>query len=371
MKKNVIKKYVSICMLAILLGFSSCSKETEGVMAETDDTYVEEIEDEIEEIEDLTNKSKNLLTGYYIDKDIAKKRPVAVVINNLRKALPQSGISQADLFYEVLAEGDITRIIAIFQDFDSIKIGPVRSTRHYFLDFALDNDAMFVHHGGSPAGYDSIKSLKINNLDGMALEGSAFWRDPERRKQSGMYEHSSYTNKANLLEAIEKYKYRDEKYEDYVGMFQFYDEVTSPANSKESSRISIPFSKAYTSTFEYDSEMGLYSKFQGEDKHIDEETGEQLKVSNIIVQLTDMYIISGDDAGRREVKLVSSGEGYLITNGVYTEIKWEKKSHEEPTKWYFKDGQPLKLNKGKTWICVYNGEVDFNIEEELEDLEEE
>jgi len=119
------------------------------------------------------------LTGLPTEKPVVNCRPVAVVINNHHKALPQSGIGQAAICYEVLAEGNITRIVAVFHDFDAQKIGPVRSARPYLLEFAADYDAIFVHHGGSPRGYDLIEESGIADLDAMRLS-EPFWRDPER-----------------------------------------------------------------------------------------------------------------------------------------------------------------------------------------------
>lgn len=309
--------------------------------------------------ENMANKSMSPLTGLFIDKETAGKRPFAVVINNFRKAIPQSGIRQADIIYEVLAEGDITRLIAIFLNFDSQKIGPVRSARDYFLDFAFDNDAFFVHHGGSPSGYIAIKTLGINDFDGMALEGVTFWRDKNRLNQPGMYEHSSYTDAEKLKAGTERRGFRAERYEDGDGMLSFYAIPLSPTIGETAKKITVPFSKNYTSVFEYDSESRLYYKFQGTEKHIDEETGDQLAFTNVIVQLTDMYIIPGDEAGRRHVGLVGSGRGYIFTNGRVAPITWEKDSHTAPTKWYDEFGDRLKVNKGKTWICVLDGEPQF------------
>lgn len=298
------------------------------------------------------NKAVSFLTGELIDIETAKLRPYSVVINNLNKALPQSGISQADIYYEVLAEGEITRIIAIFQDFTSAKIGPVRSTREYFADFALDHDAIFVHHGGSDGGYAALRNLKLNNIDGMKYDGTVFQRDPVRVKQSGMYEHSSYTAAERLKAQAEKLKFRLERAETITPMFMFFEEQTSYPDGTEAKRVNIPFSKAEDAHFIFDEATGLYDRFEYGKKHIDEETGGQLAVSNIIVQKTPISLIKGDTYGRRDVALVSKGEGYLFTGGKCVEIKWEKASHQESTKWFKADGAPLELNKGKTWICV-------------------
>ena len=311
---------------------------------------------------DLTGLALNPLTGEYIDETVAARRPVAVVINNLNKALPQSGIAQADVIYEVLAEGGITRLIAIFKDFDAEKIGPVRSTRHYFLDFALDNDAVFAHHGGSPQGYNSISSLKINNLDGMALEGKIFFRDPVRRSMPGMLEHSSYTSAQGILSEIDVKAFRTEMNEDARAPFDFYgdDEIIA---GDSVTKITVPYSpQSQTGVFEYDSENDIYMRSQNGNIHIDELSGEQLSVSNVLVQYVNMYVIAGDSAGRREVTLVSQGTGMLFTQGISMPVKWSKESHHAPTVWTTVNDEKLVLSKGKTWICVLSDKTDLILE---------
>lgn len=310
-------------------------------------------------------KAVNLLTGLYINAEAAAKRPFAVVIGNSDKALPQSGISQADIFYEVISEGVTTRIIAVFQDFDAAKIGSVRSARHYFLDFAFDHDAIFVHHGASYIGYASIKELKINDIDGMSHDGgtktsnfetSTFWRDPERYGASGMREHSSYTNAENLKAQAEKSKFRTDKADGYEGMFDFYEDASNAENAEEALSIKVSYSGTNDARFDYNEFLGVYKRFQQGSQQIDAETGRQLAVTNVLVQITSVKPIPNDSEGRRDVTLIGSGTGWLYTNGTKTPVKWSKTSHQSPTEWTFENGEKLTLNKGKTWICVTNKE---------------
>ena len=316
-----------------------------------------ESEEEIEETEmeeDLTGKATSALTGICIDEEDAQRRPVAVVINNLKQALPQSGIGQASLYYEVLAEGDITRIVAIFQEFDSKKIGPIRSTRHYFSHFALDHDAIFTHHGGSDAGFKAIADYKINNLDGRHLDGTAVWRDPSRR-----YEHSAYSNAENLLNAAqERYGYRMETRE-FEPMFDFYEEFTEPTTDAdaEANCVTVNFLARTHNVFEYDEQSQLYKKFQNGEEHIDEEMGKQLTVTNVLIQNAAHSAIPNDTEGRIDVKLVGSGTGYLATAGKYIPVNWSKASPNSPTIWTDENGEKLKLNKGKTWVNIVSTNI--------------
>jgi hypothetical protein len=294
--------------------------------------------------------AENNLTGLMTDEETAARRPVAVVINNLKKALPQSGVSKADIIYEVLAEGDITRLVAVFKDMSSEKIGPVRSARDYFLAFAFDNGAIFAHHGGSPAAYSLITRSSADNIDGM-YASDAFWRDPSRLSVAGMYEHSSYTDGRRLVEKINN--------ENYLNIAT----GDSPFNFKDIEKtevyqtIAITYSKGYVRRFEYDADSGLYLAFNGDDALIDEETGEQLSVANVIAQFAEMHVIQGDAAGRRAVRLTGDGKGFLFTNGFTSPLTWRKERLDDATMWFDGNGDKLTVSAGKTWINVYNGEV--------------
>ncbi|MBQ2753516.1 MAG: DUF3048 domain-containing protein [Firmicutes bacterium] len=339
------KKFLALILCSVML-FSACSSD-EPVSSEIEQPGTEATE-EVVEVDPYEGMDINPLTGLYIDEEDARRRAFAVVINNLPKALPQSGLGDADIFYEVLAEGGITRLVAIFQELDAEKIGPVRSARDYFTYFALDNDAVFVHHGGSNTGYAAIKNRSIDNLDGMSCQ--AFWRDQERFNTPGMYEHSSYTDGAGILASAEDYGYGLAKND--TPMFKFSEEEVFPSG-EGAKDITLNFSADQISNFVYSDVKGEYYRYQNGEAHIDELTGETIAVKNVIVQFANMFVIPGDEAGRREVELVGSGTGYYFTNGKYEPISWTKNSYSSPTKWYGADGKELELNKGKTFICVY------------------
>lgn len=306
----------------------------------------------------IDSRVDSFLTGLKMEKELAEKRPIAIVINNLRKALPQSGISKADLYYEVLAEAGITRIIAIFQQFTSEKIGPIRSARHYFLDFVLDNDAIFVHHGSSEEGKKFVNDYNIDHLDGMDLEGITFFRDLQRAKERGL-EHSSYSDSTKINDAIIKYSFETLHKKEFKPMFNFFEKDEDLLDGQAAKNIIVPFSDYQQSIFKYDENKKVYLRFQGEDKHIDEENNEQLSVKNIIVQRVSMRVI--DSEGRRDLDLVGVGDGYYFTNGKFIRIKWEKINHNSPTMWYDENGDILSINKGKTWICVFQNTGEIKI----------
>lgn len=307
----------------------------------------------------ISKNTINPLSGLMIDKSFLNKRPFSVVFNNLKKALPQSGISEADLYYEVLAEAGITRIIGTSQTFTADKIGPIRSTRDYFLNFALDNDSIFVHHGGSVGGYNFIKSNGINNLDGMSLEGIIFYRDKERARQRGL-EHSSYTSGEDIVIQAEKYGYNLYHNKDFVSNWNFSKDDYDLETESTSSKIIVPYSEDQIGTFDYNSQENIYYRSQNNEPHMDEYFNKQLTVKNVLVQFVNMTVI--DNEGRRKVDLVSSGYGYYFTNGKHVAVKWSKENHFSPTKWFYEDGVPLILNKGKTWICVVQRNTNLKIE---------
>ena len=156
--------------------------------------------------------NKNHLTGEMsLDKDSANKRPLAVMINNIKISLPQRGISKADVLYETLAEGGITRIMMLVSDYANAgTIGSIRSSRDYFVDFLDNHDALYVHAGGSPLAYAKINYREINNLDGVkGYAGNTFWRDPERM-QTMAYEHTLMTSGEGIKAAVDMMKYRTE-----------------------------------------------------------------------------------------------------------------------------------------------------------------
>jgi len=322
---------------------------------------------ESEIISPPTGMAINPLTRGYISQEAAARRPFAVVYNNESRALPQAGLSQADIIYEVLAEGNITRIIAIFTDFNAEMIGPVRSSRHYFNNLALDFNAVLVHHGGSPQAYSAISNLGISNIDGMRYDGSVFWRDAARRRERGL-EHSSFTSAENLLEIAESRGFLTDNV--LAEIFDFFEEPTlltlpnlptfsNSPNENAALNIRVPFAGQYATVFEFDAESGMYLKYIFGNPHIDAITEEQIAVTNVIVQITGIRHIQGDSAGRRDVDLIGSGEGYLFSMGTFQPITWQKTSANSPTQWFDVNGNRLTVNQGTTWINIISGQPDF------------
>ncbi|MBM7614642.1 DUF3048 domain-containing protein [Alkaliphilus hydrothermalis] len=360
--RGVLKKStIALLILLMIIGISGCRADKNLSQEENQGAEVVVIEDPQEdkdkEMNEETQKLEgfeiNPLTGLYIDEEVAKRRPVAIMINNLKKAIPQSGISQADVIYETLAEGNITRLLAVFQDFDAEKIGPVRSARHYYIDLAFNHDAIYIHYGGSPQAYAAASDWRSDNLNGLSyLDEIMCWRDPVRKKQKGMYEHSVYTNAEKIMKAWDVVKYRKEAKGEAQGMFVFSEEERQ-MEGKKAEKVALPFTSKITTNFEYDPGSGLYKRIQFNQPHIDEMNNQQLMTKNIIVQYTEIKHIAGDKAGRRDVKTIGEGKGMYITNGTAVPISWSKANHQAPTIYKDENGNHLEMNKGKTWIIIF------------------
>ena len=196
------------CLLLVLTlpacGGKGAASEPEGPNEPAVSVLVPQPEPEPEPVLPYTNP----LTGEGCEVDVGARRPIAVMLNNLKKALPQVGVSQADVIYEILAEGGITRMMAVFQDVAGAgEIGTVRSARDYYASLAYGHDAVYLHAGGSPQAYEFIKSRGVTALDCVngPYEGTLFWRDQERRRSAGL-EHSVLTSSETIQELLPTYQ---------------------------------------------------------------------------------------------------------------------------------------------------------------------
>lgn len=278
----------------------------------------------------------------------SKSRPYAVMINNNSAVWRyQSGMNQAVLVYEMLVEGGITREMAVFKDSNAEKIQSIRSSRHYFLDYALENDAIYVHWGYSPRAQTEISSMKVNNINGLTYEGSYFFRD-KTITGVGM-EHKGYTTMEHLKKATERLKYRTETDK---GNLLKYDaesiDLTTKGTPVDAKYVEIPYSGSYKARFFYDEETKMYKRSQNKTELIDYNSKERVITKNIIVY--NVGYTTMDSYGRQDMQNTGSGTGYLISEGKAVEITWEKASRESRTKYKYKDGSELVVNDGITYI---------------------
>ncbi len=275
-------------------------------------------------------------------------RPIAVMINNHKTAQPlQTGLNDAYLVYEIVVEGGITRMLAVFKDADTEIIGTVRSSRHYFLDYAQENDAIYVHYGWSPQAEEDIYNLGINNINGM-VDGSPFWRDTSLDVPT---EHTVYTSIEDLEQSIEKKRYRITSDEDTLLKYSI-DEIdfSTYEGAIKADEIEIEYSSYQTNNFIYDEVNKVYKKYSNGEERKDYVTGENFTAKNIITYQVSNY--SMDAKGRQEIENIGKGEGYLISNGYAVPITWEKDAPSRQTVYKFLNGEEITVNDGNTYIQI-------------------
>lgn len=275
-------------------------------------------------------------------------RPYGVMINNISVARPyHSGLQDAYLVYEMIVEGGITRLYALFQDTNTDRIGPVRSARPYYLDYALENDAYFVHWGFSEQAKKDISSLKIQNINGL-YQSKYFWKDQSLPVAT---EHTAFTSMEKLKAAVSDLGYRSTRNGDYLFGYSVDEILLDQMDSAMvANQVSIPYSKGTITSYVYNPELKVYERFVNGVTHSDYVTKKQYTVKNIIVYQVKNYSV--DSYGRQALNNVSSGTGYYITNGYAVPIKWSKKSRDAKTVYTYLDGTELILNDGNTWIQI-------------------
>lgn len=294
------------------------------------------------------------LTGMPCDEDFSGKRPVAIMLNNLQEALPQQGNSQADIIYEILAEGGITRMLAVYQNPGALGlIGSVRSARQYYWEIAQGHDAVYIHAGASPEFYNTKSRLGLFTVDGVngyysGADSGMFWRDRDRIDgHHYAFEHSLLTSGEAITAMLAK-EGRETHKDGYQYEMLFADDGT-PAGGSPAATVTVPFSNYKTGVFRYDAPSGVYLVEEYGEPYIDGNDGSQVAVTNLIVLQTSYAVL--DDAGRVRVGL-ESGKGIFACGGQMIPITWEKGAAENQLRYYTEDGSPLTLGRGKSYVCI-------------------
>lgn len=306
-------------------------------------------------------KTVNPLTGEPSDKDYSDVKPIAVMLNNVKQALPQSGNSQADILYEVPEEGGATRIMGLFQDLSGIEeLGSIRSTRPYYVRLALSNDAILVHAGGSPGAYRLIQEMiEKDTFDDMDfLENGTnsaynyYYRKPERFSAGYASEHTLFIKTKKIKEYFEnnpdKIKTDHRKY--LRRTHRFVDDAT-PANGTDARSINVSFSGYKSTGFDYDEDSGKYYVSEFDAPYMDEQAGKQVSVENVIIIQTTIEPLH-DRKGRVAVYLTGEGDGFFACNGKLEKIHWEKKKARYTYTITDENGDVVDLGIGKTFVCV-------------------
>ncbi len=287
----------------------------------------------------------------------SNSRNIAVMINNIKNVWGyQSGLQDAYLVYEMIVEGGFTRLMAIYKDQTTERIGSVRSARPYYLDYALENDALYIHFGGSEQALSEIKSFGIQDID--FLSSAGYWRDKSLKLAT---EHTAFTSMEKIKEQVEKRGYRVTSEEKPVLNYSADEiDLSKEEGSIVANQVYIAYSSNRNTSFTYDSEQKVYKRSQNGKEHTDYVTKEQYTAKNIITYQVENYSL--DSYGRQALKNIGSGTGYFITNGYARQITWEKKDRSSKTVYKYLNGEEVKVNDGNTYIEIQPKDKTLTIE---------
>lgn len=335
-KKGILLFLVS----SMLLTGVGCSKEAndikENVTIEVGEEVVEEVAQP--EIEGVVSP----LSGIHAPEEKVNRRPLAIVFDNQSGARPQAGLIDAEISYEFLVEGNITRYLGVFLINEPETIGSIRSARPYFIEKALEFDSYFVHVGGSDQAFADIQTKKVADIDATSRGNDVFWRKNHKK-----IPHNMYSSFDALKKAAEKSNFRTDP--EFNG-FNFNSKLEVPDSVQTANEVQIKYSKGFEPSYIYDSENKVYKRYYNGTEHQDETTKETLTATNIIIQEVAAKVI--DDKLRLDMNTIGNGIGKYITAGRVIDITWKKGSYEGATKYYDMSGKEISLNPGKTWVQV-------------------
>ena len=314
---------------------------------------------------------RSYLTGETVSTEIGRTRPIALMFNNIYDAVPQYGIENCGVVYEAPVEGSITRLMGIMEDYqDAARIGSVRSCRNYYIYLAREFNSIYAHFGQAVYAEPILNLESTNNLSGLSNYGDIiYYRSDDR-----VSPHNVFTDYGRIQDGIEAYGYNTDYAPLYEGHYQFAEDgETVTLDNGQDALVVLPGYTYNHARFEYDADTGLYNRFQYGDAQVDGNTGNQLAYKNIILQYCDWE--SFDENGYLNIDVVSGGSGKFITNGKAIDITWEKDNYNldselyctvesqycsvpvhaddfNVTRYYDMDGNEIKLNQGKTWVCI-------------------
>lgn len=361
------KRILAFCS-ALLLGLtvlSGCqstpaeeSSTSSAAPTETAEaTATPEATAEPTEVPNAEPANVNLLTGLpTLTDEAVGKRPVAVMINNVEAALPQYGISAADVIFEIPVEYDLTRLMALYGDYTQVPdVCSVRSCRYYYPILAVGFDAVYVHWGmDETIARETVTRLDIDRVDALEASYGLLGRDQARLDSGYALEHTGMFYGGKLPEALENNGIRTDLDEAHQGAaFNFVPQGENAAPQGDAAgSVRVDFGGNY-STFTYDAETATYLKNYKDSPHMDSASGEQLAFENVIVLETD---ISVRDAaiGLKNVNWQggASYHGYYISEGAVQPITWSKADEYSPLKFFGEDGEEVQINRGKTYIAM-------------------
>lgn len=297
----------------------------------------------------------NYLTGEKtLEKNSAKNRPVAVVIDNSEASLPQYGLLEADVLFEIPVEGNETRFLALYPDLTKLpKVSPIRSNRYYFPIISNGFDALYIHWGSDPTlGQDTLDKLNIDSIDGMDKDfAELFYRDQKKIDMGYSLEHTAVLDGEKLPAFLEENEIRTQlSSEKRRGFFDFRNNAFD-SSAGDAAEVRIDFGGGNYSDFIFDDESREYTKFYKAYSHTDSLADEQLSFKNLLILETDITVADGE--GRKQVNVFGGNdfEGYYISNGSQKRVSWYKMDESSNIKLFEKNGDELVMNSGKTYIA--------------------
>jgi hypothetical protein len=283
-------------------------------------------------------KVQSHLTGLMIKPDDQDKQVTGVMIENSPDARPQSGLIDAGVVYEAVAEGGITRFLALFQDTESKYLGPVRSVRPYYLDWLVPYDGAIAHVGGAPEALAQIKSQHIKDLDQFANSGAY------DRVTTRIMPHNVYTSTKRLRQLEKQKKYNKSTFDGFTR-----DKKQRPLKTPKVRTINLTLSgPLYDVVYKYDKRTNSYDRYLAGATHKDEKSGKQISPKVVIAME-----INRTQNGVYSVYAVNGGGKVRVyQNGEMIIGKWKKKNRKSEIQLIDKDNNPIKLVPGKTWITA-------------------
>ena len=341
-KKIVIAVVISLIIIALglILGYKiwkdqQAKKESEYA-SNTDINTMEE-ENTVEE-EVVEEKKVQIFQG--------EERPIAVMIDNHSGAWPHIGLNKTYLVYEIIVEGGETRLMALFKNQDLDVIGPIRSSRHYFLDYALENDAIYVHYGWSPRAQSDIRKLLVNNINGIFYNKPNFWRITTKAAP-----HNAVTSTKQIWSMAKNLKYRTTSSQSSVLNYVVDDVLLE--DGIDATSVKIPHSYLQTVQYKYNEETKRYTRYARGVLQKDNSTGKSVTTKNIIIEfVNNSRLQDGSGKDRQDLSNIGTFNGYYITNGKAIKIKCIKNARKEKTIYKDLEGNVINVNDGNTWINI-------------------
>lgn len=357
-KKGIIVLIIIVVVLLIFGTLFFINKSKQEVVEQEKQANVEESIPEPEPEPEPEKEEIKIFNG--------NDRPIAFMIDNNKNAQPQASINSTYMVYEIIVEGGESRLMALFKGVEADSVGPIRSSRHYFLDYAMENDAIYAHLGMSPQAQSDMALYNINNINGQAYdtgkartETSLYWRVKHKKAP-----HNAYTNTNSILQIAKDKGYSVTSEKESVLNYVSEEVNLETEDSIVANIITIPYATGHKVRYEYNAETKRYTRFSKNKKMTDEVTGEDITTKNIIITFAKNYTLDdGENKGRQDVVTVGQLDGYYITNGKAIKIKCVKTDRKEQTTYMDLNGNEIDVNDGNTWVNICPIDADVTITE--------